>query len=90
MYSFLAAITLSTAQMQAQEKVKYTKEQLKMMDDDLFDEMFIGVSSKKTSTIVLKNGSKIQGSASDINRKKGQIYSIDIKDGSGKKNGIQS
>lgn len=85
MYSFLAAITLSTAQMQAQEKVKYTKEQLKMMDDDLFDEMFIGVSSKKTSTIVLKNGSKIQGSASGINRKKGQIYSIDIKDGSGKK-----
>ena len=85
MYSFLATSTLSTVHIQAQEKVKYTKDQLRMMDDDLFDEVFIGVSSKKTSTIILKNGSKIEGSASGIDRKKGQIYSIDIRDSSGKK-----
>lgn len=47
MYSFLATSTLSTVHIQAQEKVKYTKDQLRMMDDDLFDEVFIGVSSKK-------------------------------------------
>ncbi|RRA97075.1 hypothetical protein [Paenimyroides viscosum] len=81
----IAATTLGTIQVNAQDKVKFTKEQLKMMDDDLFDEMFTGVSSKKTSTVILKDGRKIEGSASGIDRKKGQIYSIDIKDGSGKK-----
>ena len=81
----MAAATLATVQIHAQEKVKYTKEQLKMMDDDLFDEVFVGVSSKKPSTIILKDGSRIEGSASGIDRKKGQIYSIDIKDSSRKK-----
>src|SRR5690606_25150161 len=79
-FSLIAATTLGTIQVNAQDKVKFTKEQLKMMDDDLFDEMFTGVSSKKTSTVILKDGRKIEGSASGIDRKKGQIYSIDIKD----------
>ena len=84
-YSFVAVTSLMSLQMNAQEKVKFSKEQLKVMDDDLFDEMFVGITAKKTSTVVLKDGTKIQGSASGVNRKKGQIYSIDIKDGSGKK-----
>lgn len=84
-FSLIAATSLGTIQVNAQDKVKFTKEQLKMMDDDLFIEMFTGVSSKKTSTVILKDGRKIEGSATDINRKKGQIYSIDIKDASGKK-----
>ncbi len=84
-FGLIAATSLGSIQVHAQDKVKFTKEQLKMMDDDLFEEMFTGVSSKKTSTVVLKDGKKIEGSATDINRKKGQIYSIDIKDASGKK-----
>lgn len=84
-FSLIAATSLGTLQVHAQDKVKFTKEQLKMMDDDLFIEMFTGVSSKKNSTVILKDGKKIVGSASGIDRKKGQIYSIDIKDGSGKK-----
>lgn len=84
-FGLIAATTLGTIQVNAQDKVKFTKDQLKMMDDDLFIEMFTGVSSKKTSTVILKDGRKVEGSATDINRKKGQIYSIDIKDASGKK-----
>lgn len=69
----------------AQEKVKFTKEQLKMMDDMLFDEVFVGVSSKKNSTLILKDGTKKLGSVSGVTRKKGQITSIKMKDASGKK-----
>ncbi len=84
-FSFLAVTTCVQVQTYAQEKVKFSKDQLKKMDDDLFDEMFIGVTPKKTTTVILKDGTKIQGAATDIDRKKGQIYSIEIKDGSGKK-----
>lgn len=85
LYSFLAAVTLTGASIHAQEKVKFTKEQLKMMDDELFDEMFVGVSSKKNSTLILKDGTKKEGPVSGVDRKKGQITSIKMKDSSGKK-----
>lgn len=84
-YGLLATLSLNTNLVQSQEKVKFTKEQLKMMDDDLFQEIFVGVTPKKTSTVILKNGTKVEGSATDIDRKKGQIYSIEIKNASGKK-----
>ncbi len=86
--SLLLTFALNTVS--AQEKVKFTKEQLKKMDDELFDEGFTGITPKKTSTVILKDGNKIEGSATDIDRKKGQIYSIEIKDGSGKKKKYQS
>lgn len=85
LFSFLAAATLTSAPIQAQQKVKFTKEQLKIMDDELFDEMFMGVSSKKNSTLILKDGTEIEGPVSGIERRKGQIESIKIKDSSGKK-----
>ncbi len=85
LFSFLAAATLTSAPTHAQEKVKFSKEQLKMMDDELFDEMFVGVSSKKNSTLILKDGTKKEGLVSGVDRKKGQITSIKMKDASGKK-----
>ncbi|WP_430615032.1 hypothetical protein [Flavobacterium sp. JP2137] len=85
LFSFLAAATLVSAPTHAQEKVKYTKEELKIMDDDLFDEMFTEVTSKKNSTLILKDGTKIEGPVSGISRKKGQITSVKMKDSSGKK-----
>lgn len=85
LFGFLGAATLISAPTHAQEKVKFTKEQLKMMDDELFDEMFVGVSSKKNSTLLLKDGTKKEGPVSGIDRKKGQITSIKMKDASGKK-----
>lgn len=69
---------LTSLEINAQEKVKFSKEELKTMDDDLFDEMFVGISSKKNTTIVFKDGRKTQGTASNLKRKKGQILSIDL------------
>lgn len=85
LFSFLAATTLTTVSMQAQQKVKFTKEQLKIMDNELFDEVFVGVSSKKNSTLILKDGTEIEGPVSGVERRKGQIESIKMKDSSGKK-----
>ena len=42
-FGLIAATSLGTIQANAQDKVKFTKEQLKMMDDDLFIEMFTDV-----------------------------------------------
>ena len=74
----------------AQTKIKYSKEQLRIMDNDLFDEMFVGVSSKKDSRILLKNGQQLAGKVSGLDRKKGQIYSVTMKDESGKKTSYSS
>jgi len=85
LYGMILSASLLSTKIIAQEKVKFTKEELKVMDDDLFDEMFTGISSKKNATVILKDGTKIEGIASDIDRKKGQIYAIEIKDSSKKK-----
>ena len=85
LFSFLATATMMNAPMQAQDKVKFTKEQLKIMDDMLFDEVFVGVSSKKNSTLVLKDGTQKVGSVTGVSRKKGQITAIKMKDAAGKK-----
>lgn len=85
LFCFGLAIGFAPFEIIAQEKIKYSKEELKIMDDDLFDEMFVGVSSKKKSTIIFKDGRKIEGIATNLKRTKGQITSIDIKQGSEKK-----
>lgn len=83
--SFMVTSLFGTITVNAQEKVKFTKEQRKVMDDNLFQENFTGFSSKKTSTVILKDGKTIKGAATDLDRKKGQIYSIEIKDASNKR-----
>lgn len=69
----------------AQDKVKYSKENIKKMETYLFNEGFTTPSPKKTSTIILKDGSTHKGFCSDIDTKKGQIYAISIKDSITKK-----
>lgn len=84
-FSFLATIVMTNSPTNAQEKVKFTKEQLKTMNNILFDEVFVGISSKKNSTLILKDGTKKMGSVSGVTRKKGQITAIKMKDATGKK-----
>jgi len=85
LFSFLATAAVVNVPIHAQDKVKFSKEQLKIMDDMLFDEVFVGVSSKKNSTLILKDGTKKEGSVSGVTRKKGQITAIKMKDTAGKK-----
>lgn len=81
----LLCLSLSTISAFAQEKVKYTKDQIKKMEQYLFNEGFAGPSTKKISTLILKDGSIHKGYCDDVEMKKGQIYEISIKDSATKK-----
>ncbi|EJL70995.1 hypothetical protein [Chryseobacterium populi] len=70
----------------AQDKVKYPKEQIKKMEMYLFNEGFNTPSPKKTSTVILKDGTSQKGFCNRIETKKGQIYEVSIKDSISKKN----
>ena len=78
-------LSISTISAFAQEKVKYTKDQIKKMEQYLFNEGFAGPSTKKISTLILKDGSIHKGYCDDVEMKKGQIYEISIKDSATKK-----
>ncbi|MCG2610978.1 hypothetical protein LZZ90_05615 [Flavobacterium sp. SM15] len=65
---------------QKAEKIKYEKAKIKEMETYLFEEVFLSVNNKKTSTVVLKDGRTIKGYFEDIDRKKGQISNIEVKD----------
>lgn len=69
----------------AQDKVKYSKEEKQKMEKYLFNEGFNTPSPKKTSTIILKDGSTHKGFCSKIDTKKGQIFEVSIKDSISKK-----
>ncbi len=47
---------------------------------DLFDKVYNSYSGKKLSVVILKDGKRIEGYKKDVDRKKGQIYYIKIKD----------
>ncbi|MEG1589657.1 hypothetical protein [Chryseobacterium sp.] len=78
--TLLLVLSLTSTFSLAQEKVKYTKEQVKKMEQYLFNEGFSGPSTKKISTLILKDGSIHKGYCNDLEMKKGQIYEISIKD----------
>lgn len=78
--SLLLTLCFVSAASFAQDKVKYSKEDIKKMETYLFNEGFSSPSPKKISTIILKDGTVNKGYCSDIDTKKGQIYSISIKD----------
>lgn len=86
--ALLLTFTLNTVS--AQEKVKYSKEEMKKMEAYLFDEAIPGGSSKKPATVILKNGSKVEGLVKDVDYKKGLLNAIEIKDNSGKSQKYQS
>jgi hypothetical protein len=83
--ALLLVLSLTSAFSFAQEKVKYTKDQIKKMEQYLFNEGFPGPSTKKISTIISKDGTVNKGYCDNIETKKGQIYEISIKDSATKK-----
>lgn len=62
------------------QKVKYSKEEKKEMNQYLFNEGFNTASQKKISTIILKDNNEHQGYAKSWVKQKGQILSITIED----------
>lgn len=76
--AFLLVSSLGFAQ--KEEKVKYEKAKIKEMEAYLFEEVFMSVNNKKASTVVLKDGKVVKGYFKDIDRKKGQISNIEVKD----------
>ncbi|WP_027388468.1 hypothetical protein [Chryseobacterium gregarium] len=67
------------------QKVKYSKEDIKKMEMYLFNEGFNTPSPRKTSTVILKDGSTHKGFCSKIDTKKGQIFEVSLKDSISKK-----
>lgn len=83
--ALLLALSLSSAFSFAQDKVKYSKEDIKKMETYLFNEGFNIPSPKKISTIIMKDGTINKGYCSKVDSKRGQIYEIAIKDSATKK-----
>ncbi|WP_294304875.1 hypothetical protein [uncultured Chryseobacterium sp.] len=75
MLSLSLISTLSFAQ-----KVKYSKEEKKEMNQYLFNEGFNTASSNKISTIILKDNNEYQGYTKSWVKQRGQILSITIED----------
>ncbi len=67
------------------QKVKYSKEEIKKMEQYLFNEGFNAPSVKKTSTVILKDGTTHKGFCSKTDTKKGQIFEVTLKDSISKK-----
>ncbi|WP_027380170.1 hypothetical protein [Chryseobacterium daeguense] len=82
--TLLFALLLVSAASFAQ-KVKYSKDEIKKMEMYLFNEGFNAPSPKKTSTLILKDGSTHKGFCSKIDTKKGQIFEVALKDSITKK-----
>jgi hypothetical protein len=87
LFILLTSTNLLSAQESADTKkadekaAKVAEKQKKAaMEKELFDQVFISVSSKKASTVVLKNGETHIGYCDGVNRKKGLISSFEIKD----------
>ncbi|MCE3075451.1 hypothetical protein [Chryseobacterium gwangjuense] len=79
----LALFLVSTASFA--QKVKYTDAEEKVMETYYFDAQFPGAGKKKTSIVILKDGSIHKGYFENLKSKKSQIYSISIKDSVTKK-----
>ncbi|WP_294239291.1 hypothetical protein [uncultured Chryseobacterium sp.] len=67
------------------QKVKYSREEVKKMEQYLFNEGFNAPSTRKTSTVILKDGSSHKGFCSKTDTKKGQIFEVTLKDSISKK-----
>ncbi|MDR6517293.1 hypothetical protein [Chryseobacterium camelliae] len=82
--TFTLALLLAATSAFAQ-KVKYQKEEIKKMEQYLFNEGFNIPSPKKTSTVILKDGSIHKGFCNKIDTRKGQIFEVSLKDSITKK-----
>jgi len=75
LFSFLLFCGTSIAQ-----KKEYSKEELQSLNEYYFNEGFVNPSTKKVSTINLKDGTEIRGYVQRVRTKKFQIRSIILKD----------
>lgn len=83
----LIALLLVSSLSIAQKTKSVEKGKKAAMNKYYFEEVFTTVSGKKTSIVTLKNGETYRGFCKDVDRKKGQIYEIELKDSvTGKKN----
>lgn len=64
----------------AQDKVKYSKEELAVLKAYYFNEGFNQPATKKVSTLIMKDGTEHRGYCQGIATKKGQISQIIFKD----------
>lgn len=64
----------------AQEKVKYSDDDLKLLKTYFFNEGFNKPATQKVSTVIMKDGSEHKGYCKSILTKKGQIHQIVFKD----------
>lgn len=76
----LALLLMVTAVFHGQEK---DNEALK--GKNLFDKVYNSYSGNKLSVVILKDGKRIEGYKKDVDRKKGQIYYIKLKEEGTKK-----
>jgi hypothetical protein len=79
----LALLLVSTASFA--QKIKYSKEEKKEMNQYLFNEGFRNPSPSKLSSFTLKDGTNYEGFCSGFKRQKGQISSVSFKDNDTKK-----
>ncbi len=64
----------------AQDKVKYSKDELAVLKAYYFNEGFNQPATKKVSTVIMKDGSEHRGYCKGVVTKKGQIREIVFKD----------
>ncbi len=76
----LVAFTFSCAFAYAQDKVKYSDEELKNLKTYYFNEGFNQPATKKVSTVIMKDGTEHKGYCKGVITKKGQIAEIYFKD----------
>ncbi|HET8803495.1 MAG TPA: hypothetical protein VFM72_02870, partial [Aequorivita sp.] len=74
------ALTMVCSLAFAQDKVKYTDEEIDMLKPYYFNEGFNQPATKKVSTVILKDGTEHRGYCKGVITKKGQIYEIVFKD----------
>jgi len=79
MLLFATSCVMAQDEKAKSEKV-LAKEKKAAMNKYYFEEVFVTVSGKKTSIVTLKNGQTHRGFCKDVDRKKGQIYEIELKD----------
>ncbi len=64
----------------AQDKVKYSDEELKLLKTYFFNEGFNKPATKKVSTVIMKDGKEYKGYCTGVLTKKGQVHQIVFKD----------
>lgn len=77
-FTLLALMILSSVAFG--QKIKYSKEQLKEMDNDYFEQGYTAFSTKKPARIKLKSGRAVEGKVTDVDHKKLLFNAIEIKD----------